>query len=496
VRRRIFAQELVLLALLIASTCAAMVVFEVLLSRDQYRQHCHGKALFLAQQLDKPLTWEDRFSISELLRQAMATDPLLRYAFVERDGKAYLHTFPTGVPAGLLGLYSAPGPAKMERLFSDAAGGAFYDIAVRIGRNKDILHLGLDRRRVDGRAEGPVAWILFIGAIFFLLMIYPAYRVACMITQQIETMTGRLTDARDQLEIRVAERTQELQQANGSLQNQATRILESVDVLSATAGEISTFCAQLAASATESAAAVTETTITVEEVRQTTELASRKAQQVADSAQKTAQITLAGRESTEATLAGMQNIHQQMVAIAESMKRLIGQTQAIGQIIGVVDDLAAQSNILAINAAIEAAKAGEQGKGFTVVAQEVKNLARQSKEATAQVRTILNDIQKASRAAVMVTEQGTKAVENGERQSAQAGESIQTLAASVNESAQAAAQIATINRQQMVGVDQVVAAMQSIKQASTQNENSAKQLEISARNLDLLGQKLKALVKR
>src|SRR6202040_2836592 len=109
------------------------------------------------------------------------------------------------------------------------------------------------------------------------------------------------------------------------------------------------------------------------------------------------------------------------------------QSQTIGQIIAPVEDLAAQSNLLAVNAAIEAAKAGEYGRGFGVVAQEVKSLAEQSRQATNQVRTILSDIQKATTTAVLATEQGTKAVEVGARQTEVAGESIQALTASVGD---------------------------------------------------------------
>jgi methyl-accepting chemotaxis protein len=189
----------------------------------------------------------------------------------------------------------------------------------------------------------------------------------------------------------------------------------------------------------------------------------------------------------------MQRIRQQMESIADSMVRLSEQTQAIGQIIASVDDLAAQSNLLAVNAAIEAAKAGEQGKGFAVVAQEVKSLAEQSKQATNQVRTILHDIQKATSAAVMATEQGGKAVETGVKQSTQAGESILALTGGVTEAAHAATQIAASSRQQLLGIEQVATAMESIKQSSAQNVASAKQLETSALNLNALGQKLRAL---
>jgi methyl-accepting chemotaxis protein len=281
-----------------------------------------------------------------------------------------------------------------------------------------------------------------------------------------------------------------------NLQRLTADITEGVNVLGSSANEISTTTTQFAASATETATAVSETTTTVEEVRQTAQVSNQKAKAVAETAQKVAQISQSGKKSTEDTVEGMNRIRQQMEAIAESMVRLSEQSQAIGQIVATVEDLAAQSNLLAVNAAIEAAKAGEQGKGFAVVAQEVKSLAEQSKQATNQVRTILNDIQKATSAAVMATEQGSKAVEAGVKQSAQAGQSIQTLAGSVAEAAQAASQIAASSQQQLVGVDQVASAMESIKQASTQNVDSARQLETATRNLKELGLKLKQLVER
>ena len=206
------------------------------------------------------------------------------------------------------------------------------------------------------------------------------------------------------------------------------------------------------------------------------------------------QISEGGLEATSAVVTGMGHIRQQMEAIGASMMRLSEQGQTIGQIIATVDDLAAQSNLLAVNAAIEAAKAGEYGKGFGVVAQEVKSLAEQSRQATDRVRLILGDIQKATTAAVMATEQGSKAVESGSRQTETADESIQSLMGSVTEAAQAATQIAASSQQQLVGMDQVAGAMENIKQASTQNVASARQLENAARNLGELGNRLKSLV--
>lgn len=281
-----------------------------------------------------------------------------------------------------------------------------------------------------------------------------------------------------------------------NLREQTRELIEGANVLGSAASEIVASTTQLASSASQSATAVSETTTTVEEVRQTAQLASQKAKYVSDSAQKAAQISQSGRKSTEDVAEGMNRIRQQMDAIAASMGQLSEQSQMIGRIIATVEDLASQSNLLAVNAAIEAAKAGEHGKGFGVVAQEVKSLAEQSRQATNEVRTILNDIQKATTAAVLATEQGSKAVEAGSRQTEVAGESIQTLAGSVTEAAQSATQIAASSQQQLVGVDQVASAMESIKQASSQNVASAKQLETAARNLSGLGQRLKQIVDR
>ncbi|MEO7319882.1 MAG: methyl-accepting chemotaxis protein [Chthoniobacteraceae bacterium] len=273
-------------------------------------------------------------------------------------------------------------------------------------------------------------------------------------------------------------------------------LVEAVNVVASSASEIMASTTQLAASAAETAAAVTETTATVEEVKQTSQVSSQKAKYVADEAQKAAEVALTGRTAVEQTIEGMGGIRQQMGAVAESILSLSAQSQAIGGIIATVDDLAAQSKLLAVNAAIEAAKAGDEGKGFAVVAQEVRSLAEQSKQATLQVRAILSDIQKATSSAVLATEQGTKTVEATVRQSTSSGDSIRALAESISGAAQASTQIAATSQQQFVGMDQVAMAMENIKSASTQTVSSTRQAETAAQQLHELGQKLQQLVAR
>jgi methyl-accepting chemotaxis protein len=280
------------------------------------------------------------------------------------------------------------------------------------------------------------------------------------------------------------------------LRTQTLAIQEGVNVLASSSAEILASTTMVASGATETASAVSETTATVEEVKQASQLASQKVRLVAEGAQRSLQVSQQGRKSVDEAVLGMNRIREQMETIAESIVTLSEQGQAIGEIIATVNDLAEQSNLLAVNAAIEAAKAGEHGKGFAVVAHEVRSLAVQSKEATAQVRTILNDIQKATNAAVMATEQGSKAVQAGERQSGEAGEAIRALADSIAEAANASTQIAASSHQQMVGMEQVAQAMENIKDASTLSVTSTRQAEQSAQNLHELGQKLKGLLER
>ncbi|MFQ5599311.1 MAG: methyl-accepting chemotaxis protein [Candidatus Krumholzibacteriia bacterium] len=280
------------------------------------------------------------------------------------------------------------------------------------------------------------------------------------------------------------------------LRETTVEIQEGTGVLESTTNQISASLAQVASGASETATAVAETAATVHQVKQTAHLTSEKAKVVSDLARKAVEVAQDGEQSVTATIDEMTRIRGQMNSVATSIVSLSEQSQAIGEIITSVNDLAEQSNLLAVNAAIEAAKAGEQGKGFAVVAQEVKSLAEQSKQATAHVGSILSDIQKATSAAVMSTEKASKAVEQGVDRSTSAGDCIRSLATTIDQTAQAGNQIEASTREQRIGMDQVNLAIENIKEASTQNAESLRQVEGATQEMKGLGQKLKQTVDR
>lgn len=308
------------------------------------------------------------------------------------------------------------------------------------------------------------------------------------ITDQLKAQE-ELKTHRDQLEDMVKART-------AALTSILSEVKDTVNILVSSTSEILAATTQVASGSIETSSAISETTTTVEEVRQAAQLSSKKANNVSENAQEVSQITQLGQNAVNETLIGMHEIQTQMDTMANTIVRLSEQTQQIGGIIASVTEVADKSNMLAVNAAIEAAKAGEQGKGFAVVAQEIKSLAQQSKEATIQVRNILNDVQKTTSAAVMATEQTSRSVDNGVKQSAQAGDAIKKLAESSSKAVESATQIVASSQQQVVGMDQIGLAMQNINQASTENAASMSQAEKAAKELNELGQKLKLLVEQ
>ena len=281
-----------------------------------------------------------------------------------------------------------------------------------------------------------------------------------------------------------------LNETAASLQRMIAQIRDAANNLNSASAEILAATTQQASGASEQSAAISQTTTTVDEVKTISEQAIVRAQEVTNASQRTVEVSRSGQRAVQDTIESMAQIKERVEGIAENILALSEQTQQIGEIIATVNEIASQSNMLALNASVEAARAGEQGKGFAVVAMEVRNLAEQSRQAAAQVKTILSEIQKATNATVMATEEGTKGVDRGVQLAAQAREAIEQLAGVINESAQVAVQMVVGGQQQASGVEQVALAMQNINQATVQNLASTRQAERAAQALNDLSRSL------
>ena len=229
-------------------------------------------------------------------------------------------------------------------------------------------------------------------------------------------------------------------------------IKEGIIVLGTSSAEIQTTVAEISTGTTETSAAISETTTTVEEIRQTSQVSNQKAKSMLHSAQKATEIAEQGLESSQHMIDSMAKINNQMKIISQTIQQLSEQNRSIGEITSTVADIADQSNLLAVNAAIEAAKAGEHGRGFAVVAQEIRSLSEQSKKSTAQVKEILNDIQKSVVQAVDVIKEGAISVEEGSRLVLEDREVVEQLSETIEEAMQASLQISSSSEQQMAEI--------------------------------------------
>lgn len=278
------------------------------------------------------------------------------------------------------------------------------------------------------------------------------------------------------------------------LKQLARRLQEEVNILSYSGEEIQHSISQASSGIIETATSVNETTTTVEELKQTAQLTADKSKNVSTVSDEALETLKASEKSLEKTIEEMHHIQTGMSTISTSIIKLSEHSKAIGEIINTVNDLAEQSHLLAVNAAIEAAKAGEHGKGFAVVSQEVRSLADQSKQATIQVRNILSDIQNATNAAVMATEQGSKTVESGMKQSQKMNDSIKSLSQGISKVIQATSQISISSQQQLVAVAQVTVAMGNINDASNQQVEHIRQIETAMGGMNNVANNLKDLI--
>jgi|WetSurMetagenome_2_1015567.scaffolds.fasta_scaffold66287_1 methyl-accepting chemotaxis protein len=275
-----------------------------------------------------------------------------------------------------------------------------------------------------------------------------------------------------------------------------SRLGAAVRRIGASAAQLLAVSSQVAAATAETAAATNETTATLEEVKQTALLSQEKTEEASNLTRRLAESCKGGGMHARENFGMFERIQADMEVVSAAIDRLNDQAQSVSDIIATVSDLAEQSNLLSVNASIEAAKAGEHGKGFTVVAQEVKNLAEQSKQAVGQVRAILSEIQKASALAVSAAEQSQEAVNTGKFAAGKGIENTDDEVDMASRTAEVTMQVTATSRQQLAGMEQIIQAIRNINEASTQSVSGTRQVEEEVRALQDLALELDRFVEQ
>lgn len=302
--------------------------------------------------------------------------------------------------------------------------------------------------------------------------------------------TGKIDEVkRSQLDF-MREIEDRIQDSVVGIKNLRERNTETVQQLGSMSKELAITIEQQSSSMTEQSSALNETASTVQELGVTASQTTDKANLVVESAEKSMGISSKGHEAFNSSVESMFEIRTKVERIAVQILELSSHTQKIGSIINTVDEIAETTNLLALNASIEASKAGEAGRGFQVVASEIRKLAEQSKRSVADIAAIISEIQNATNSTVMATEEGTKGVDIGVELINKAGSFMEESIASLEDNLNAAQQILAANKQQTIGIEQITHAISNVnvvvKQVSTgitQTKEAVKTLTVIAEDL-------------
>ena len=405
----------------------------------------------------------------------------------ERNDEATADSATSAIVKEVAPLYTKPGESVASLVESSVKESqAVFDADVK-RYHRDMLVMALI-------VCGAAVFAFIIGLIIYRSIAGPLSQVIITMSQ---VAAGDLTahsdinsrDEMGQLSAEINEMVEKLRATISQISTTSTQVAAASDSLHSTADRIATGSEEVAAQAGTVATAGEEMSATSGDIAQNCQMA-------AEGAQRASQAASDGAAVVEKTVNVMGQIAEKVQESARTVESLGARSDQIGAIIGTIEDIADQTNLLALNAAIEAARAGEQGRGFAVVADEVRALAERTTRATKEIGEMIKAIQRETKGAVIAMEQGVQQVESGTIEAAKSGQALQDILAQVNDVAMQVNQIATAAEEQTATTSEISNNMQQITEVVQQTSQGAHESATAAAQLHGNAEELQRLVRQ
>ena len=266
--------------------------------------------------------------------------------------------------------------------------------------------------------------------------------------------------------------------------------------ISSSAQEVLAAATQNEASTTQQASAIHETTATMEELKGASHQIAENAQMVAAIAEQTLTGARQGEGSIKLFMQSMEKVRHNAVEVDDAIGKLSKRVERIGTVVEVIDEIADRSDLLALNAALEGAKAGEAGRGFSIVAAEMRRLAENVMESTKEIKNLITEIRESTHAAKEASDGNKREASEGEKLGGAAITSVSGILSGIQETSDAARVIHLATQQQRTATEQVVLSMSEIEEVTRSAQSGSRQATGAASELTKLAERLAELVKR